>query len=166
MVNVYAPAIAKCLQENLSTSDLQPVSNKEMSTAYRGIRFCKEKAKTFAQLLLHWDHGMNNNDRNTIFVTSQISTRLRRSRQQVSNTVSLLSMMYRRDDRYKNYLRAISKRNPPIDLSFQFLFFVVVAVVSSRRKVQFRHIQKKFQQIINNYSPKWRIYPPLSPTLR
>ena len=32
-------------------------------------------------------------DRNTIFVTSQISTRLRRSRQQVSNPVSLLSMV-------------------------------------------------------------------------
>ena len=28
IVNVYAPAFAKCLQENLSTSDLQPVSNK------------------------------------------------------------------------------------------------------------------------------------------
>ena len=57
IVNVYAPGIAKCLQENLSTSDLQPVSNKEMSNAYGGIGFCKEKAKTFAQLLLHWDHG-------------------------------------------------------------------------------------------------------------
>ena len=51
------PAIAKCLQENLSTSDLQPVSNKEMSNAYGGIGFCKEKAKTFAQLLLHWITG-------------------------------------------------------------------------------------------------------------
>ena len=60
IVNVYAPAIAKCLQENLSTSDLQPVSNKQMSNAYGGIGFCKEEAKTFAQLLLHWDHGMNN----------------------------------------------------------------------------------------------------------
>ena len=52
-------SIAKCLQENLSTSDLQPVSNKQMSNSYGGIGFCKEKAKTFAQLLLHWDHGMN-----------------------------------------------------------------------------------------------------------
>ena len=32
-----------------------------MSNAYAGgIGFCKEEAKTFAQLLLHWDHGMNN----------------------------------------------------------------------------------------------------------
>ena len=31
IVNVYAPAIAKCLQENLSTSDLPPLSNKQMS---------------------------------------------------------------------------------------------------------------------------------------
>ena len=31
-----------------------------MSNAYGGIGFCKEEAKTFAQLLLHWDHGMNN----------------------------------------------------------------------------------------------------------
>ena len=31
-----------------------------MSNAYGGIGFCKEGAKTFAQLLLHWDHGMNN----------------------------------------------------------------------------------------------------------
>ena len=53
IVNVYAPAIAKCLQENLSTSDLQPVSNKQMSNAYGGIGFGKEKTKTFAQLLLH-----------------------------------------------------------------------------------------------------------------
>ena len=60
IVNVYAPAIAKCLQENLSTSDLQPVSNKQMSNAYGGIGFSKEEAKIFAQLLLHWDHGMNN----------------------------------------------------------------------------------------------------------
>ena len=50
IVNVYAPAIAKCLQENLSTFDLQPVSNKQMSNAYGGIGFCKEEAKTFAQL--------------------------------------------------------------------------------------------------------------------
>ena len=57
---MYAPAIAKCLQENLFTSDLLPVSNKQMSNAYGGIDFCKEEAKTFAQLLLHWDHGMNN----------------------------------------------------------------------------------------------------------
>ena len=57
IVNVYAPAIAKCLQENLATPDLQPVSNKQMSNAYGGIGFCKEEAKTFAQLLLHWDHG-------------------------------------------------------------------------------------------------------------
>ena len=40
-----------------STSDLLPVSNKQMSNAYGGIGFCKD---TFAQLLLHWDHGMNN----------------------------------------------------------------------------------------------------------
>ena len=32
-------------------------------------------------------------DENSIFLTSQISTRLRRSRQQVSNPVSLLSMV-------------------------------------------------------------------------
>ena len=31
-----------------------------MSNAYGGIGFCKEEAKTFAQLLLHWDYGMNN----------------------------------------------------------------------------------------------------------
>ena len=31
-----------------------------MSNAYGGIGFCKEEAKTFAQLLLHWDHGMSN----------------------------------------------------------------------------------------------------------
>ena len=31
IVNVYVPAIAKCLQENLSTSDLPPLSNKQMS---------------------------------------------------------------------------------------------------------------------------------------
>ncbi len=60
IVNVYASAVAKRLQENLSTSDLLPVSNKEMSNAYGGIGFCKEEAKTFAQLLLHWDHRMNN----------------------------------------------------------------------------------------------------------
>ena len=48
---MYAPAIAKCLQENLSTSDLQSVSNKQMSNAHGGIGFCKEEAKTFAQLL-------------------------------------------------------------------------------------------------------------------
>ena len=60
IVNVYAPAIAKCLKEILSTSDLQPVSSKQMSNAYEGIGFCEEEAKIFAQLLLHWDHGMNN----------------------------------------------------------------------------------------------------------
>ena len=53
IVNVYAPAIAKCLQENLSTSDLLPVSNKQVSNAYGGIGFCKEEVKTFPQLLLH-----------------------------------------------------------------------------------------------------------------
>ena len=57
---MYAPAIAKCLQENLSTSDLLPVSNKQMSNTYESIGFCKEEAKTFAQLLLHWDHVLNN----------------------------------------------------------------------------------------------------------
>ena len=32
-----------------------------MSNVYAGgIGFCKEEAKTFAQLLLHWDHGMYN----------------------------------------------------------------------------------------------------------
>ena len=31
-MNVYVPAIAKCLQKNLSTSDLLPVSNKQMSS--------------------------------------------------------------------------------------------------------------------------------------
>ena len=30
-----------------------------MSNAYGGIGFCKEEAKTSAQLLLHWDHGMS-----------------------------------------------------------------------------------------------------------
>ena len=65
VANAYVPAIAKCLQEKLSTSDLQPVSNKQMSNAYGGIGFCKEEAKTFAQLLYLFI---------PLFVTSQIST--------------------------------------------------------------------------------------------
>ena len=89
--DVYAPAIAKSLQENLSTSDELPVSNKQISKAYGGIGFCKEEARTFAQLLLHWDHGMNYGRQ--IFCDVTNSTRLRRSRQQVSNPVSLLSMV-------------------------------------------------------------------------
>ena len=62
IVNVYAPAaaVAKCLQENLSTSDLLAVSNKQMSNAFGGIGCCKEVAKTFPQSLLDWDLVMNN----------------------------------------------------------------------------------------------------------
>ena len=49
--NLYAPAIAKCLQGNLSTSDLLPVGNKQISNVNGGISFYQEEAKTFAQLL-------------------------------------------------------------------------------------------------------------------
>ena len=69
--------------------DLTPVSNKQMSLmslANGGIGFCKYEAKnlwTITHLL-----GSIMADQNRIFVTSQISTRLRRSRQQVSNPVS------------------------------------------------------------------------------
>lgn len=59
------------------------------------------------------------------------------------------------DDRCKNYLRAISKRNCPIDLSFQFTFLLYHFVVSCRRKVQFRHIQKKSQQIVWSIDKPW-----------
>ena len=61
IVNVYVPAIAKCLQENLFTSGLLPVTNNKQqadvlkSNVYGGIGFCKEEAKTFGQLLLHWE---------------------------------------------------------------------------------------------------------------
>ena len=67
--------------------DLTPVSNKQMSLmsmANGGIGFCKYEAKLLSFALL----GSIMADQNRVFVTSQISTRLRRSRQQVSNPVS------------------------------------------------------------------------------
>ena len=63
--------------------DLTPVSNKQMSLmsmANGGIGFCKYEAKLLSFALL----GSIMADQNRVFVTSQISTRLRRSRQQSS----------------------------------------------------------------------------------
>ena len=52
------------------------------ANVYGGIGFCREDAKTFGQYTFAlWP------TENSIFVTSQISTRLRRSRQQVFNPV-------------------------------------------------------------------------------
>ena len=52
--------------------------------------FVNTKPRTCGQLLLHCDHRdeLWRSEQIAFFVTSQISTRLRRSRQQVSNPVS------------------------------------------------------------------------------
>ena len=66
--------------------DLTPVSNKQMSLmpmANGGIGFVNTKPIT-----QFCTAGTIMADQNRIVVTSQISTRLRRSRQQVSNPVS------------------------------------------------------------------------------
>ena len=87
--------------------DLTPVSNKQMSLmpmANGGIGFCKYEAKNLWTITQFCTAGISHGgnlvprvsllclpwslDQNKIVVTSQISTRLRRSRQQVSNPVS------------------------------------------------------------------------------
>ena len=71
--------------------DLTPVNNKQMSLmpiANGGIGFVNTKLKTCGQLLSFALLGSIMADQNRIVVTSQISTRLQRSRQQVSNPVS------------------------------------------------------------------------------
>ena len=72
--------------------DLLPVSNKQTSfMPMEASAFVNTKARTCGQLLLHCDHRdeLWPTEQIAFFVTSQISTRLRRSRHQVTNPVVL-----------------------------------------------------------------------------
>ena len=79
------PVIAKCLQENLSKSDFLPVSKTQLS-----LKPIYMEASAFAKKApkLSNNYFCTMADRKSIFVTSQIFTRLLRSRQQISNPVS------------------------------------------------------------------------------
>ena len=69
--------------------------------------FVNTKPRTCGQLLSHCHHSRDEiwppEQNNNIFLTSKISTWLRLSRQQVSNTVSLLSMEIARNPILKLY---------------------------------------------------------------
>lgn len=75
-VNVYSPVIAKCLQEIPSKIDTSAV-----------IDFWKYEAKNLWTITFALGDQLWPIDQNRIFVTSQISTRFRRSRQQVSSVI-------------------------------------------------------------------------------
>ena len=97
IVNVHGSSHC-CMSSRKPFYDLLPIGNKQTSfMPMEASAFVNTKPRTCGQLLSHCHHSRDEiwqpEQNNNIFVTSQISTRLGPSRQQVSNPVSLLSMI-------------------------------------------------------------------------